>query len=187
MILYATKEFALNRGASRSIRVGLEVKNFLAIPLLFFYGDKGGIIFNRHTWDCLKDKQGILLDYLDGDLDKLESIKIGSGPNITKIFGTKADSPIIGFRQTNSDTKQSQCVVTGKVTMENLFNLVPVIDKYLTALFMSQDEINHALANLYQKNKTIPEDKKITSGGINLQFLFTELSVTSDVAETQTF
>lgn len=175
MKLYAAREFTLNRTSTRSIKIGLEIKNLMSSPLLYFYGEKGGVVFDFSMWQSLREKQTLLQDFLDGDVPKLDSFKISSGAYATKIFGRKAESSIIGFRQFNTDSLESQCVITGSISMDTLFMLAPIINKYLQDLIESVDEVNSALRNYYEKKLDIPEDKRITKGGVNIPYLFKEL------------
>jgi hypothetical protein len=182
MKLYATKEFVLNKSASRSVKVGLRIIDHVAVPMIYFFGDATtGIVFDVSAWDCLKNMQTQIMDFLDGDFTKFESAKMESDHYIIKIFGncTSDDSRILGFRQTNIETKQSQCVITGRTTLDSLFSLLPVIDNYLVSLRESRDEIDHALQNYFKKNLPLPEDKIMTKGGVNLQYLFKELAFLS--------
>jgi hypothetical protein len=178
MKLYASKEYVLNKSASRSVRVGLHIVEYVAVPMLIFFGDMcGTIALDVCTWTGLIEKQPQIMDYLDGDIPKLESIKIESGNYNLKIFGNIAgDSRIIGFRQTNTLTRESNCIITGRVSLDNLFALIPCIDKYMSSLHTDLIDINHALVNIYKKNETLPDDKKMTNGGLDLQILFKELT-----------
>jgi hypothetical protein len=176
--LYAGKEYVLNKSASRSVKVGLHITEYVAVPMLLFFGDMcGAIALDAGSWTSLKEEQSRILDYLDGDVAKFDSIKIEDGRYILKLFGNVAgDSRIIGFRQTNISSKQSHCIITGRVTLDNLFALLPCIDNYMSSLHDDLNEINHALLNIYKTNETLPNDKKITKGGLDLQALFKELT-----------